>query len=51
MSPPLPMIGAGEPVAAATAALEKAGAAVVLYDGKPQGVVTRQDLLNYLTTR
>jgi len=51
MSPPLPMIGAGEPVAAATAALEKAGAAVVLYDGKPQGVVTRQDLLNYLTSR
>jgi cystathionine beta-synthase len=51
MSPPLPMIGAGEPVAAATAALEKAGAAVVLYDGKPRGVVTRQDLLHYLATR
>jgi cystathionine beta-synthase len=50
MSPPLPMIGAGEPVAAATAALEKVGAAVVLYDGKPQGVVTRQDLLHYLTS-
>ncbi len=51
MSPPLPMIGAGEPVAAATAALEKAGAAVVLYDGKPQGVITRQDLLSYLASR
>ena len=51
MSPPLPMIGAGEPVAAATAALEKAGAAVVLYDGKPRGVVTRQDLLSYLVSR
>jgi cystathionine beta-synthase len=51
MSAPLPMIGAGEPVAAATAALEKAGAAVVLYDGKPQGVITRQDLLSYLASR
>jgi cystathionine beta-synthase len=29
-------------------ALEKAGAAVVLDDGKPVGVVTRQDLLAYL---
>ena len=50
MSPPLPMIGAGEPVAAATAALENAGAAVVLYDGKPLGVITRQDLLSYLAS-
>src|SRR5690348_8612791 len=47
MSAPLPMIGAGEPVAAATAALENAGAAVVLFDGKPLGVITRQDLLSY----
>jgi cystathionine beta-synthase len=50
MSAPLPMIGAGEPVSAATAALENAGAAVVLYQGKPQGVITRQDLLHYLTS-
>ena len=35
MSAPLPMIGAGEPVTAATAALEKADAAVVLDEGKP----------------
>jgi cystathionine beta-synthase len=48
MSPPLPMIGAGEPVAAAMHALEHAGAAVVLDDGKPIGVLTRQDLLAYL---
>jgi cystathionine beta-synthase len=51
MSAPLPMIGAGEPVGAATAALENAGAAVVLFDGKPLGVITRQDLLNYLASR
>ena len=35
MSPPLPMIGAGEPVEAAVAALHDADAAVVLDDGKP----------------
>jgi cystathionine beta-synthase len=51
MSPPLPMIGAGEPVGAAMAALEKADAAIVLDDGKPTGVITRQDLLGYLVTR
>ena len=50
ISPPLPTIGAGEPVAAAMAALEKADAAVVQDDGKPCGVLTRQDLLAYLAT-
>ncbi|GII77857.1 cystathionine beta-synthase [Sphaerisporangium rufum] len=48
MSAPLPMIGAGEPVAVAIEALEKADASVVLDDGKPVGLVTRQDLLAYL---
>jgi cystathionine beta-synthase len=48
MSPPLPMIGSGEPIGAAVAALEKAGAAVVLVDGKPAGMITRQDVLTYL---
>jgi cystathionine beta-synthase len=51
MSAPLPMIGAGESVAAAMAALEKADAAVVLDDGKPRGVLTRQDLLTFLAAR
>ena len=49
MSPPLPVIGAGEPVDAAVTALEKADAAVVLADGKPAGVLTRQDLLTHLS--
>ena len=49
MSPPLPVIGAGEPVDAAVTALEKADAAVVLADGKPTGVLTRQDLLTHLS--
>ena len=51
MSPRLPMVGAGEPVDAAVTALEKADAAVVLDDGKPRGVLTRQDLLGFLADR
>ncbi|WP_433210705.1 cystathionine beta-synthase [Dactylosporangium sp. CS-047395] len=49
MADPLPMIGGGQPVAEAVALLEKADAAVVLIDGKPAGVITRQDLLTHLT--
>ncbi len=48
MSAPLPMIGGGEPVTAAMTALQDADAAVVLVDGKPAGVLTRQDLLGFL---
>ena len=48
ISAPLPMIGGGEPVAAAMTALETADAAVVLIDGKPAGVLTRQDVLGFL---
>ncbi len=48
MSAPLPMVGSGEPVSRAVEALEKAGAAVVLVDGKPSGLITRQDVLAFL---
>ncbi len=48
MSAPLPIVGAGEPVAAATAALERSDALLVHEDGKPAGVLTRQDLLGFL---
>ena len=48
MSPPLPIIGSGEPVSAAVAALGSADALVVHVDGKPAGVVTRQDVLGHL---
>jgi cystathionine beta-synthase len=48
MSPALPMIGAGEAVAEAVAALQDADAAIVVDDGLPEGVITRQDLLAYL---
>jgi cystathionine beta-synthase len=49
MSPPLPLVGAGEPVDAVVTALEKADAAVVLVGGRPTGVLTRQDLLQHLS--
>jgi cystathionine beta-synthase len=48
MSPPLPIIGSGEPVSAAVVALGDADALVVHVDGKPAGVVTRQDVLGHL---
>ncbi len=49
MSPPLPMVGSGEPVSVAARALGSAGAAIVLIDGKPAGVITRQDVLTFLS--
>jgi cystathionine beta-synthase len=48
MSEPLPIIGSGEPVGAAVAALSKADALLVHVDGKPAGVLTKQDLLGHL---
>jgi cystathionine beta-synthase len=51
MSAALPMIGAGEPVDAAMVALHDADAAVVLDDGRPIGIVTRQDLLGFLASQ
>jgi cystathionine beta-synthase len=51
MAEPLPMIGGGQPVSEAVALLEKSDAALVLVDGKPKGVLTRQDLLAHLGGR
>jgi cystathionine beta-synthase len=51
MSPALPMVGGGQPVADAVGVLEKSDAAIVLVDGKPAGVITRQDLLAHLGSR
>ena len=50
VGPPLPMIGGGQPVSEAVALLEKSDAAIILVDGKPAGVLTRQDLLAHLGT-
>jgi cystathionine beta-synthase len=51
MSPPLPTVGSGEPVSKAVLALEKAGAAVVHVDGKPSGLLTRQDVLTFFAAQ
>ncbi len=49
MEPGLPLVGSGEPVSAARDALEKSDAILVVDDGKPTGVLTRADLLGFLT--
>jgi len=48
MCPPLPQVGSGESVSDLMAVLEGADAAIVLVEGKPKGVVSRQDLLAFL---
>ncbi|MET9365155.1 cystathionine beta-synthase [Streptomyces sp. NPDC006632] len=48
MSAPLPQVGSGEPVSDLMSVLGKADAAIVLVEGKPTGVVSRQDLLAFL---
>ena len=50
MAAPLPTIGAGEPVAAAVDRMHEADAVLVQEDGKPVGVLTRQDLLGYIAS-
>ena len=49
MSPPLPMIGAGDQASAAAKALRDVDAVMVVEGGKPVGVITRHDLLGYLS--
>lgn len=48
MSVPLPIVGAGESVQAAIDSLTASDGVVVIEDGRPLGVLTRQDLLGYL---
>lgn len=49
MSPPLPLIGAGELVSEAANALREGDAVMVVEEGKPVGVLTRHDLLGFLS--
>lgn len=49
MSPALPLIGAGERLGAAAEALHDVDAVMVVEGGKPVGVITRHDLLGYLS--
>ncbi|MFA5566147.1 MAG: cystathionine beta-synthase [Acidimicrobiia bacterium] len=50
MTPPLPLVGAGAPITDLLAELKVADAALILVDGMPQGVLSRQDVLGYLAT-
>ncbi|ANW66388.1 cystathionine beta-synthase [Mycobacterium sp. djl-10] len=49
MSPALPLVGAGELVSAAAKDLREWDAVMVVEDGKPVGVLTRSDLLGFLS--
>ncbi|MDP9167740.1 MAG: cystathionine beta-synthase [Actinomycetota bacterium] len=49
MSPALPLIGAGELVSSAAKELRECDAVMVVEEGKPVGVLTRHDLLGYLS--
>jgi cystathionine beta-synthase len=51
MGPPLPMIGSGEPVDLAAARLAEGAAVLVIDAGHPTGIVTRSDLLDFLSGR
>ena len=47
MSAALPIVGAGESVQSAISALQSSDGVVVIEDGRPVGVLTRQDLLGH----
>jgi cystathionine beta-synthase len=49
MSPALPLIGAGELVSTAAKTLRECDAVMVVEEGKPVGVLTRHDLLGFLS--
>ena len=50
MGPRLPTIGVGQPIARAVAILERSPALLVLAGGRPLAVLTRTDLLGFLST-
>src|SRR5574337_37402 len=49
MSPPLPLIGSGAMVTVAAKMLRECDAVMVVEEGKPIGVITRHDLLGFLS--
>ena len=49
MSGPLPTIGAGQPVAMAVEMLESTAALLVLDGGRPRAVISRTDVLSFLS--
>jgi cystathionine beta-synthase len=50
MSPPLPLVGAGEPLSVAGSMLRDTDAVMVIDEGKPVGVITRHDLLGFVSS-
>jgi cystathionine beta-synthase len=50
-SPPLPTVGVGEPLARVVALLDQGPAVVVLDGGRPCAVLTRSDVLAFLSER
>jgi len=51
MSPPMPMLGIGEPVGRMVECLEQGPSVLVLDGGHPIGVLTRSDVLAFLAER
>ncbi len=49
MTPPLPMVGTGEAIEVASARLAAHSAVLVVDGGHPTGIITRSDLLDYLS--
>jgi cystathionine beta-synthase len=49
MGPPMPMVGSGEPVDVAASRLTESPAVLVLDNGHPTGIITRSDLLDFLS--
>jgi cystathionine beta-synthase len=49
MQPPLPKIGAGEGIDRAADLLENAPALLVLDGGRPRTVISRTDMLSYVS--
>jgi len=51
MGPPLPAVGSGEPIDAAVEALERGPAVLVVDGGHPVGILTRSDVLEFISSR
>jgi cystathionine beta-synthase len=51
MSPPMPMLGIGEPVARVVECLDAQPSVLAVDGGHPIGVLTRADVLNFLAAR